>query len=430
MRRPEKIQRKSGIRWQLRYENQHRQIRYKTFATKAQAEAFSREIDAAVRAGIDPARRVHFDELVDEWRASHLAQGLRPSSVKHYEADLKRLSEFFGQRDVRSIGAGDLERLRNTLVERVRAEQLAKFERALKRNPALADRADAIRARIQASGVRAAAKVIGTARTLWKFAVSRGYAPRNVAEDVKKPKAIAAAATGIIDANILTPSEIARLLPQFKAGTDRVAAEFLFNTGVRFGELLGLQWEDFDWATGRVLIRRQRSGITGELTAPKTKAGTRWIDLSGDLLVGLKRHRLATPGEFVFPLDERNWRSRVWHPAFRRAGLRSIRIHDARHTHASLLIAAGADVVAVSRRLGHANPSITLTVYSHVFERRDAAPLGEKLAAFMRAETRGCESVANHQPTEAGVTQVLDMMVPGAGIEPATRGFSIRCSTN
>ena len=44
---------------------------------------------------------------------------------------------------------------------------------------------------------------------------------------------------------------------------------------------------------------------------------------------------LKTPGEFMFPGDERNWRSRVWHPSLRRAGLRSIRIHDARHTHAS-----------------------------------------------------------------------------------------------
>jgi integrase len=86
----------------------------------------------------------------------------------------------------------------------------------------------------------------------------------------------------------------------------------------------------------------------------------------------LKTHRLRTPGEVMFPLDPRNFRSRVWHPALHRAGLRAIRIHDARHTHASLLIAAGADVVAVSRRLGHANPNITLTTYSHLFKRSDS----------------------------------------------------------
>ena len=60
------------------------------------------------------------------------------------------------------------------------------------------------------------------------------------------------------------------------------------------------------------------------------------------------------------------------------------------HTHASLLIGSGADIVAVSRRLGHANPAITLPVYSHAFARRDTAPLGEQLASFMHRETFGC----------------------------------------
>ena len=165
--------------------------------------------------------------------------------------------------------------------------------------------------------------------------------------------------------------------------------------------------------------------MTGELTAPKTKAGTRWIDLPADLITELKAYRLRTPGEFMFPLDARNWRSRVWHPALRRAGLRSIRIHDARHMHASLLIGSGADVVAVSRRLGHANPSITLSCYSHAFQRRDAAPLGEQLAAFMRQEALGCDLVVPGTSTEVSDTEVVERMVARGGIEPPTRGFSV-----
>ena len=110
--------------------------------------------------------------------------------------------------------------------------------------------------------------------------------------------------------------------------------------------------------------------------------------------------------------------------------MRSIRIHDARHTHASLLIASGADVVAVSRRLGHANPSITLTTYSHWFQRRDATGLGEKLAQFMKAETVGCILVASGEEATTTDTEVVDSVVARGGIEPPTRGFSIRCSTN
>lgn len=147
--------------------------------------------------------------------------------------------------------------------------------------------------------------------------------------------------------------------------------QFLFVTGVRFGELVGAMWSDLDW------------------------------------------------------------RSRTWHPALRRAGLRSIRIRDARHTHASPLIGSGADVVAVSRRLGHADPSITLKTYSHAFARRGALPLGEHLAAFMRKESaaekaRGCESVVPGALPEEDVAEVVDLLAARGGIEPPTRGFSVR----
>ena len=428
MRRPEK---KPNGRWQLRFEDAHRQMRYRTFKTKKKAAAFAQQVESARNAGIDPARRVRFNELVEEWTASHLAHGLRPSTVKDYRQALKRMSmsEHLGQREVRSITAADLERCRNQLVEQVRSEQAARFDRTLRNNDVLAEREQELRADIARGGIRAAAKVIGCARTLWKFAVARGYAARNIAQDVRKPKVERAVESDVIDSNILTPAEIARLLAAAPI-EHRTTIRFLFMTGVRFGELLGLRWSDVELAKARIIVRRQRSGLTGEMTAPKTAAGTRWIDLPADLVSELKAYRLRTPGEFMFPLDARNWRSRVWHPALRRAGLRAIRIHDARHTHASLLIGSGADVVAVSRRLGHANPSITLSCYSHAFTRRDAAPLGEQLAAFMRQETVGCDSVVSGTWTGEANTEVVDLMVARGGIEPPTRGFSVRCSTN
>jgi integrase len=426
MRTPEK---KPNGRWQIRFPNQHGKIRYATYGTKREAEAALREKYQQLDAGIDPGRRVRFDELVKEWRASHLAHGLRASSVKDYNQSLKRMSNFFGVREVRVITAGELERCRNELVMQVQAERTAKFELVLAKDESLKVREEEIRAEIARGGIRAAAKMVGCARTLWKFAVSRGYAVRNIAADVKKPAALQVVETDVIDENILTPAEIARLIANAPP-KEQCTVEFLFMTGVRFGELGGLMWSDMDWATSRVLVRRQRSGITGELTAPKTRAGTRWIDLPADLIVELKAHRLRTPGDFMFPIDARNWRSRVWHPSLRRAGLRSIRIHDARHTHASLLIGSGADVVAVSRRLGHANPSITLTVYSHAFARRDSVPLGEHLAAFMRRENVGCDLVVSAILDEGDNTQVIESMVARDRIELSTRGFSVRCSTN
>jgi integrase len=383
---------------------------------------------------------VRFDELVTEWTVSHLAHGLRPSSVKDYRQSLQRLSDYFGRREVKSIKAADLELCRNELVLKVQIERAAAFERILAAaknkekltdaDKALIARETEIRADIERGGIRATAKMVGTARTLWKFAVSRGYAPRNVGGDVKKPASPTVVQDGVIDQNILTPAEVEQLIAA-TVPEHRCAVRFLFMSGARFGELCGLMWTDMDWASSRVIVRRQRSAMNGELAAPKTPAGTRWIDLPADLIMELKAHRLRIPGEFMFPVDERNFRSRVWHPALRRAGLRSIRIHDARHTHASLLIGSGADIVAVSRRLGHTNPAITLSTYSHAFARRSTDGLGEQLATFMRQETVDCDLVASGKNAvvarNTGDKNVNEISYwwPGRELNP-TRGFSVQ----
>lgn len=304
-------------------------------------------------------------------------------------------------------GAEDLERLRNATIRQIAAEQLARVERKLvsieKKNAAkrteqdcaLLARAEELRAAAGRTGPRAAGKMIGCAKTLWKFACARKLAAFNPTDGVRKPKAARKleSVESVIDSNILTPVEYELLLGATPT-EHRCAVQFLFQTGVRLGELRGLAWSDIDFDGARVLIRRQRSGLTGELAQPKTEAGTRWIDLPAELVMELKKHRLRTRGEFCFQFDERNWRSRVWAPSLRRAGLRAVRIHDTRHSHASWLLAAGADVVAVSRRLGHSDLAVTLRVYSHFVQRRGAAGLGETLAAFMRAECGGGGKVA------------------------------------
>jgi integrase len=387
------------VRWSLRFESKDGRMCSRRFPTKKAAEEFAATVEPSRAAGVDPGKRTTLREGAEAWEASHLAHGLRSSSVKDYRQSLRRLRSLLGDaRAIRDLTPVDLERARNELVAVVKAERSAKLSLVLMRlkkakvptdaNLATLAREEELLAEVERGGVRAAAKMIGCARTLWKFFCSRGYAARNIAADVKKPRASKAVSTGVIDSNILSPSEIAKLVASAH-DEDRCVIRFLFLTGVRFGELLGFQWNDFEFAKRRVIVRRQRSGLTGELTEPKTKAGTRWIDLPADLVTELKAHRLRTPGEFVFPVDERNFRSRIWAPTLRRAGLRHVRIHDARHTSASLLIGSGADVVAVSRRLGHSNPAVTLSVYSHAFARRDSAPLGEALAAFIAREANG-----------------------------------------
>jgi integrase len=460
MRKIEKIRRKDGKRaWQLRYHDAHGRLRCKRFKTEKEGEEFRDKVRSDLKAGVDPGRNVLFTELVAEWSTARIGSDtdLRAATVKDYRESLARLSEEFGQREIRGISSQDLVRLGQRTLTRVRDKNIAQLDRTLARIRGKAEgkrtererdvltREPELRAKAASGGARAAAKIVATAKSLWAHALDEGYLVRNRLANVKRkaPKGSGKNVAAVVrEADILTPQQIGPLLAATPP-KHRCAVWFLFESGVRFGELRGLKWSDFEWADSRVFIQRQLSGLTGEEAPPKTDAGVRHIDLPADLILALKKHQLAQPpGEqFVFPLDPRNFRERVWYPAFRRAGLRPISPHHARHTFASHLIAAGADVVEVAAMLGHADPGVTLKIYSHAFaRRRKDSTARARLTEFRRAETAeqqekagGCLLVVSGgsagvtgQAPNTEVTEAAEkLMVARGGIEPPTRGFSI-----
>jgi integrase len=148
-------------------------------------------------------------------------------------------------------------------------------------------------------------------------------------------------------------------------------------TGLRLGELLALQWGDVDW-NGRFLVV-QRNIVRGAITSPKSHQRRR-VDMTPQLataLIGwrrLQRKRWLKKGKpvpvWMFPslegtaLEERNVRH-VFTRLLERAELAHRRIHDLRHSYATLLLQAGAPITYVSQQLGHRDASITLRVYAH-----------------------------------------------------------------
>jgi len=152
------------------------------------------------------------------------------------------------------------------------------------------------------------------------------------------------------------------------------------HTGMRSGELAGLQWPDIDW-NGRFLEVRRAINRFGEVATVKTKNGRRRIDLSDHLLEtfnnfrkqkqqeALKKGKNEIP-EWVFAnrpgsfININNAKSRNFKRVLKKAGIRSIRFHDLRHTFASQLLSNGTNVLYVSQQLGHANPGITLKIYA------------------------------------------------------------------
>jgi integrase len=177
---------------------------------------------------------------------------------------------------------------------------------------------------------------------------------------------------------------------------------------MRRGELLALRWSDLDLENGTVRVERSleqtKKGL--RFKAPKTKSGRRKINLSGYAVSVLQKHRM-TRLELQMKLGAGRLKdealvfcnvdgsayspravSKSWKRMVQAHDLPKVTMHSLRHSHASALISAGMDAVTVCRRLGHANPSITLSVYSHLFTNSDdrAAEILDALLPTPKAE--------------------------------------------
>jgi integrase len=170
--------------------------------------------------------------------------------------------------------------------------------------------------------------------------------------------------------NPLTEDESLRFLEKTLEYENRYYTLFLcaLHTGMRSGELAGLQWTDIDWNGKFLEVRRQV--VLGEVTSLKTKNGRRRVDLSDDLLETLSNLRcLMQFSKWVFSdsgifKNLKNVKMRNFKRVLKKAGIRDIRFHDLRHTFASQLLSNGTNILYVSQQLGHANPGITMKIYA------------------------------------------------------------------
>jgi integrase len=215
---------------------------------------------------------------------------------------------------------------------------------------------------------------------------------------------------------ILSEDEITHLLSETKGHELRPLITFLLGTGARRAEALALTWRDLDLDRGVATIRaslEQVSAVPLRVKEPKTQAGRRAVTLSPWLVAELRAHRLRqqeqrlslgmgrTPDDSpVFAQWDGSWRSpnsvtQTWARLADELGFPDVTLHALRHTHVSQLIASGADVLTVSRRIGHGNPSITLSVYSHLFGSSDQTAADITEAMFRKAS--GGNPVANGQ---------------------------------
>lgn len=209
-----------------------------------------------------------------------------------------------------------------------------------------------------------------------------GLVVRNVCRLVRPPR------VPHVEMRTLSAEQARALLQGSEAERLGALWHLALASGARLGELLALSWEaiDFDRGTIRITrtITRTERGL--EIGEPKTPSSRRTIPIGKAATSALRRHRAAQemerrvagaswhPGGLVFadqigrPLDGTHM-AHTFRAVLAAHGLPRIRIHDLRHTAATLLLEAGLHPRVVAERLGHSTPALVLNVYGHVTER-------------------------------------------------------------
>ena len=220
-------------------------------------------------------------------------------------------------------------------------------------------------------------------------AVDAGLIARNVAERAKPPRP----QTRSEELRYWTPAELRHFLELIEGHRLEAALHLLAMTGARRGEIAGLRWVDVDLEGARITIRQALLAIGGEVyvSSPKSYRG-RTVDLDQGTVAQLAAHQVRqhrerwaydgdyVDSEYVFrKRDGSRLNPRTLSQTFqwivKESDLPRIRLHDLRHTHASIAVKAGVPIGVVSERLGHASPEFTLHRYSHVMPgmQREAA---------------------------------------------------------
>lgn len=243
--------------------------------------------------------------------------------------------------------------------------------------------------------------VHGVLRGALKDAVRWGLAVRNPTDAIDTPKRSTA------EMSTLGPNEARRLLDAALGDPLEALYILAITSGLRLGELQALKWSAVDFGRRQLEVRATYQGnVDGEpvFAPPKTQRSRRTVRLSEVAVDALRRHRVSQAEQrlavgslwhdydlvfataFGRPLDGNNLRRRSFAKLLERAALPPMRFHSLRHGVATLLMAEGVSVKAISEMLGHSDVSTTLRIYAHVLPSAHDQAAAAMDRMFRRAE--------------------------------------------
>lgn len=193
------------------------------------------------------------------------------------------------------------------------------------------------------------------------------------------------------DVDPFTLDEVNLFLSRVRADF-RLYYQVRFFTGLRTGEIDGLQWKYVDFERKQILIRETL--VEGRIETPKTQGSIREVHMSEPVFDALKQQWEVTGklGGFVFcnrcgtNLDHTNITQRIWYPTLKFLGMKRRRPYQTRHTTATLWLAAGENPEWIARQMGHTSTEMLFTVYSRFvpnLTRQDGSAFENLLASRM-----------------------------------------------
>lgn len=197
------------------------------------------------------------------------------------------------------------------------------------------------------------------------------------------------------DVDPLTLDEVNLFLANVRADF-RDYYQVRFFTGLRTGEIDGLQWKYVDFEKRLLMIRETL--VEGRIETPKTPGSIREVYMSGPVLEAMKRQHEVTGhlGQFVFctrsggHLDHRNMTQRIWYATLKLLKMKRRRPYQTRHTTATLWLASGENPEWIARQMGHTTTEMLFTVYSRFvpnLTRRDGSAFENLLASRINGGT-------------------------------------------
>ena len=385
------VRRREDGRWEGRIVVGHKEngepiFRYVYGKTQRElTDKLHQSIEAHRGAQLTEDSRMSLSQWLDRWLDEYMKNAIRPNTLRQYRqyADLY-VKPHLGDKSLSSITPADIQKLYRKLKESGRVKPHPKQGRSL-----------------SDSMLRGIHVMLHHAL---KDAEQANLIVKNPTDGVTKPKA------GHQPQKILNDEQLDRFMAAIQA--DEIWRDFFYTeltTGLRRGEICGLQWTDFDEGSGTLKVRRTLRKEAGEWVMGETKtyAGARDIILPYTTAEILRERKRSALTQWIFPNplkpEEPMPPNRAYEQMkaiLKNAGLPDIRFHDLRHTFATHALASGVDAKTLSGILGHTNASFTLDTYTHVtgdMQRNAAHIVGDFMTELFGEELKPWQGSASEE---------------------------------